>query len=255
MEPVISRYLRAFHNATDRTFVPSEQSRRELRGRGFERTLVAGRGVDMVRFSPQHRDPALRLAWGAADGPVLLYVGRLAAEKNVTLALRAYRQVRETHRGARMIVAGDGPCAQALRRDFPDVRFLGSQTGHALAATYASADLFVFPSESETFGNVTLEALASGLPVVAFDHAAAGELVTHGVNGWLVSPADAEGFVAACCAMTDSLDASRSASRAARRSVASHHWNRVLRAFEHQLTDALHEAGRSRVAETVTARA
>ena len=249
--PLIGAYLRNFHNATDRTFVPTERCRDELALAGFERLRVVGRGVDLERFSPRHRNAALRLGWGHhGSSPVLLYVGRLAAEKKVELALQAFRRARAYVPLARMVVVGDGPRRAALEREYPEVRFIGMQTGAALAACYASADVFLFPSESETFGNVTLEALASGLPVVTFDSAAAAEHVIDRVSGRLVAPGDDEAFVMATCLATTLHDFSRAGAArvATRRSVEAQSWPAVLGRFERQLLEVAFDAEQIRYA-------
>jgi glycosyltransferase involved in cell wall biosynthesis len=193
----IQAYLRNLHNRSQATFVPTRALRDELAAQGFQRVEVVARGVDTALFTPARRRAALRAAWGAADSaPVLLYVGRLAAEKNVRLALRAFTAVCQAQPQARMVVVGDGPQRRRLQAEFAQVHFAGAQRGEALAEHYASADVFLFPSESETFGNVTLEALASGLAVVAFDCAAAAECIRHGHSGWLVPPGDPGSFIA-----------------------------------------------------------
>lgn len=185
--PLVLAGLRRMHRLADATFVPTAELAAELQGAGFERLHVAGRGVDAERFSPAWRDDWLRREWHArATDPVLLYVGRLAAEKNVGLALQTFERLRRAHRGVQMVVVGDGPSRRRLEAAHPRARFVGALRGSELARHYASADVFLFPSRTETFGNVTLEALASGLAVVAFDTAAAGQHLRHGVNGWLV---------------------------------------------------------------------
>ena len=237
LSPVVQDYLRRFHNQSQTTFVPTRALAHELSEAGFERLEVVGRGVDTQQFSPGKRSEALRAQWGAGDGPVLLYVGRLAAEKNVTLALCAFDAVRLREPHARMVVVGDGPLRRRLEAEFPEATFVGTQRGEALAAHYASADLFVFPSLSETFGNVTLEALASGLPVVAFDTAAAAEHVDDCANG-LLAPAGAErAFVAAVCSLAwqhRHLDEVRAQARRAALAAA---WPDVLASFEAHLAD------------------
>jgi glycosyltransferase involved in cell wall biosynthesis len=172
---MIAACLRRFHNRANCCFVPTLALARQLRLEGFQRVEVQGRGVDTRLFTPEHRSVALRAAWNAPDPQqvVMLYVGRLAAEKNVLLALRAFQAARRLRPLTRMVVVGDGPMRARLEHDFPAAEFVGPKSGEALAAHYASADLFLFPSQSETFGNVTLEALASGLAVVAVDLAAA----------------------------------------------------------------------------------
>jgi glycosyltransferase involved in cell wall biosynthesis len=233
---LVVRYLRGFHNRTAATFVPCRSLRDELVAHGFERVEVLSRGVDARLFSPHKRSTALRQRWGARDDtPVLLYVGRLAAEKNVPLALAAFAAVRAERGDARMVIVGDGPLRGALQRSHPDVHFAGVQRGEALAAHYASADLFLFPSCSETFGNVTLEAMASGLCVIAFAAAAAGELVRDRRSGLLAAPGDDGGFVrAAVAAATRALDVDAVRGQARLRAQASD-WEPVLQRFEQRL--------------------
>ena len=198
LQPLVTRYLRWFHNNAGVTMVPTDGMRRELDALGFERLQVVGRGVDTVRFDPRHRSEDLRAQWGAsADAPVLLCVGRLAAEKNLDVLLDAWRSVKERTPAVRLVLVGDGPLRAALMQRCPDAIFAGQRTGEDLARHYASADLFVFPSLSETWGNVVTEAMASGLPVIAWDRAAAAELVRSGENGVRVRCGDVEGFHAA----------------------------------------------------------
>ena len=143
---------------------------------------MVGRGVDTERFAPARRSAALRREWQAESAPVLLMVGRVAAEKNVELGLRAFEGARRPAPDLRLVVVGDGPARSRLQSAHPDARFVGVQRGAELAAHYASADLFLFPSLSDTFGNVVLEALASGLPVASFAVAAAAEHVVDGLS-------------------------------------------------------------------------
>ncbi|WP_280156232.1 glycosyltransferase family 1 protein [Piscinibacter sp. XHJ-5] len=239
LSPVVHDYLRRFHNRTQRTFVPTRALRDELTAAGFERLDVVGRGVDTAMFSPGRRSSVLREQWGAGEGPVLLYVGRLAAEKNVALALCAFEAVRLQAPQARMVVVGDGPQRQRLQTEFPHACFVGVQRGEALAEHYASADLFLFPSLSETFGNVTLEALASGLPVVAFDVAAAAEHVEDCDSGQLAPPGDDKAFIAAACSLAwqhEHLAAVRENARAAALRAS---WKDVLTRFESRLADTV----------------
>lgn len=236
---LVAAYLRGFHNRTALSFVPCRRLAEALRAEGFERIEVAGRGVDAHAFSPERRSAALRLRWGAGvHHPVLLTVGRLAPEKNVGLALRSFRAVRERVPHARMVVVGDGPLRARLQAAWPDVHFAGVRRGEDLAAHYASADLFLFPSLSETFGNVTLEALASGLVVLAFDAAAAGELIRDGRNGRLVAPGDEAGFAAAACEAAARLDELGELRCQARTTAREQDWEPVLQSFEHRLVQA-----------------
>jgi glycosyltransferase involved in cell wall biosynthesis len=199
LEPVAMRWMRHFHNGADATLVPTRELQDFLSGRGFRNVLRLPRAVDTALFSPARRDDGLRAQWGAdAQAPVAIHVGRIAAEKNFGLAVRAFRALQQVQPRARFVFVGDGPERARLARENPDFVFTGVQRGETLARHFASADLFVFPSRSETFGNVTLEALASGVPVVAFDYGAAREHLHDGVHGAAIPDGDAGGFVQAC---------------------------------------------------------
>lgn len=249
LEPLTRGYLRRFHNATAATFVPTERLRGELAAQGFENLKVVGRGVDTEQFNPAWRDPALRAEWGAADdAPVVLYVGRVAPEKNIPLLFKAFEAIRRVRPDARLVIAGDGPLRPALEAGHPEVRFVGSLRGEALARCYASADLFVFPSLSETFGNVVIEALSAGLAVVAFNCAAAGDLIRDRVNGVLVEPGDDARFVEAACSTAEQvgrqpeLHALREGARAV--AVATG-WDSVLQRFDQFLSYIANENQKS----------
>lgn len=241
LTPLVSGYLRNFHNAAQRTFVPSRSVQSELSATGFQHLDLVGRGVDTDLFSPAMRSRTLRAAWGAVqdDQPVLLYVGRLAREKNVLLALRAFEIVYHLRPMTRMVVVGDGPLRTQLQTAFPMVHFAGIQRGEDLARHYASADLFVFPSESETFGNVTLEAMSSGLPVIAFNVAAAADHIANESNGVLVAPGNHNGFMEAVCrkaAIDRELLVPMRAR--AREAVLNLTWEKILGNFEALLVSA-----------------
>jgi len=224
----IERYLRWFHNRTATTLVPTPQLANQLGARGFRSVGVLSRGVDTRLFNPANRSPELRAAWGAADhDPVVMLVGRLAPEKNLELALAAFAEIRAANPGAKMVFVGDGPLLVPLARRHPDCHFAGNRRGADLAAHYASADLFLFPSLTETFGNVVSEALASGLPVVAYDMAAASALIEDGINGQRVAPGDEAAFIAASCALAGK-PASRSGFQTAGPASVQHlDWERI----------------------------
>ena len=183
----IAAYLRKFHNLTHLTMVPTQALRSELMAMGFERVQVVARGVDTDLFKPDRRSETLRASWGATpQSTVLLAVGRLAAEKNLDMVLRAFDAMRAVRDDVKLVFVGDGPLRASLQQRCPQALFAGMQSQQALATYYASADLFLFPSTTETFGNVTIEALASGTAVLAFNTAAAADWVQHDGNGWLV---------------------------------------------------------------------
>ena len=237
--PILA-YLRHFHNQGVQTLVPTVELAEQLQALGFLRTQVLARGVDTRLFSPQRRDPALRAAWGAApEAPVALYVGRLAAEKNLELAIAAFEAIRRTQPDARLVLVGDGPLAARLRARHPDVVYCGMRRGEDLAAHYASADVFLFPSLTETFGNVVLEALASGLAVAAFDYAAARAHVQPGRNGRLAPFGDAGEFVAAAAALARDPDALRRMGQTARQTMLELDSERVYDRLETLFFNAL----------------
>lgn len=239
MSSVVRAYLRQFHNGTDRTLVPTPAMRTALLRKGYDRLEVIGRGVDCAQFSPARRSETLRAAWGASpSAPVLLHVGRLASEKNVPLAFRAYEAVRVRVPGTRLVVVGDGPLRARLQQQAPDAIFVGQQAGTALAQYYASADIFLFPSVTETFGNVTLEALASALLVVAFRSGAAAVHIEDCASGVLVDPGDEQGFIAGACALAQQFRWLEPMRQSARNSALQANWDAVIARFESVLEDA-----------------
>ena len=176
--------------------VPTTRLGNELRALGFRNLEVVARGVDTRLYCPSRRSDALRRTWGAAPNDVVaLTVGRLAPEKNLDVVLAAYASMTKCKGSCRLVLVGDGPIRSGLQARYPQVIFAGTRHGEDLATHYASADVFLFPSLSETFGNVTLEAMASGLAVIAFDYAAAAEHIVHGRSGLLAAFDDTAGFV------------------------------------------------------------
>ncbi len=231
-QPIVG-YLRRFHNRTGCTMVPTEALRRELEADGFERTVVVARGVDSQGFGPQWRSEGLRRSWGAVPGDtVVLCVGRLAPEKNLGLLLEAFAAMRAASPSLRLVFVGDGPLRPTLQARCPDAVFAGLRSGADLAAHYASGDLFLFPSLTETFGNVTPEAMASGLPVLAYDYAAAAQLVRAGENGLLAPFDDHRAFVRQAVALVTDPAAARTMGLAARQTALGMDWVRIVRQIE-----------------------
>jgi glycosyltransferase involved in cell wall biosynthesis len=192
----IARVLRAFHNGTEATLVPTKSLARSLVASGYRNVSVSSRGVDTQLFNPQRRSQSLRADWGARpDDLVVVYVGRIAPEKNMGLVFSSFDEILRARHDAKLVLVGDGPQFATLKTRYPQHIFAGMRRGEDLAAHYASADMFLFPSLTETFGNVTVEALASGLAVVGYDYAAAAELIEDGHNGMLASPDDANAFI------------------------------------------------------------
>ena len=179
LAPLGWKYFRWFHAAAARTFTPTEAIRAEVQAHGFRHVGVWGRGVDGERFDPAFRSLEWRRHLGIADDAmVVLYVGRIAREKGLEHALRAMRQLAIAAPSIRFVIVGDGPYEAELRAAAPvNVIFTGRLDGIALSTAYASGDVFLFPSVTDTFGNVLLEAMASGLVVVSADAGNTRELV------------------------------------------------------------------------------
>jgi len=240
LQPTLAAYLRGFHRRTRATLVPTAALAASLAGEGLAGVRVLGRGVDTELFDPARRSAALRTVWGAsADDPVVLYVGRLAAEKNIGLALRAFAAIQERCPRARLVLVGDGPLRVSLQRRFPQHHFSGQRLGEDLAAHYASGDLFLFPSLTETFGNVTQEALASGLAVLAFRSAAAAETIVDGENGRTVDPGDEAAFMRAAVQLARADDIRRRLGARARQSMRERGWETIALRFEVVLREAI----------------
>ncbi|THJ34305.1 glycosyltransferase family 1 protein [Lampropedia aestuarii] len=187
LRQTVTNYMVRFHNRCHINLAPTHELAEALMAQGMQQVRVMSRGVDRGLFHPQYRSAALRTQWGVGkDDLVLLCVGRLAAEKQLDWVVQAWQAVRQHKPYTKLVLVGGGPEYQRLASSYPDVILTGPVSSHDLGAHYASADLFVFASMSETFGNVVQEALASGVPVVGFDYAAAKELIRHEVNGILV---------------------------------------------------------------------
>lgn len=233
------RYLRWFHNRTRCTMVPASDLKAQLASDGFERLVVLARGVDGKLFSPAKRSEALRAEWGAGpDDPVMIYVGRVAAEKNLSLAVEAFLELQRKVPRAKFVLVGDGPERAALEKAHPDFHYAGMRRGEELAAHYASADVFAFASVTETFGNVVTEALASGLVVLAYDYAATREHVRDSVNGFAAKFGDRDAFLAGVNTVLSRRVDWPVIRAAARKSAESITWDAIFDVYERELAAA-----------------
>lgn len=237
----IVAYLRKFHNKAAVTLVPTDGIRRELLAHGYENIEIIGRGVDTQLFHPGRRDAALRGQWGVGENETaVLYVGRLAAEKNLSLVFSAFDAMHQAHPATRLVLVGDGPERASWQAKRPEAIFCGTQVGDALATHYASGDVFLFPSLTETWGNVTIEAMASGLAVVAYDCAAAEEIIRHGENGLKVAPEDQAAFIAQAVSLASDVARQRRLGTAAAARAAQLSWDAIIDSFERVLLRLAH---------------
>ena len=234
----VAAYLRSFHNRAECTMVPTREIADELAAQRFERLRVVGRGVNPDVFTPARRSTELRASWGADEGTlVALCVSRFAHEKNFALVIQAYEAMRRIRPGARLVLVGDGPLEKQLKQQNVGCVIAGRKVNGELARHYASADVFLFPSMSETFGNVTLEAMASGLGVIAYDYAAAREVLRHGESALLAPFGDAATFMAHAERFAREPQLAPRLGKAARAAAESRTWDRIVADFEAVLLD------------------
>lgn len=226
----IAAWTDLFYRQCDSVLAPTLAIAGELEQRGMAgRVGVWGRGVDTEAFSPSRRSPLLRHKLLAGGDVVLLSVGRVSREKRLDVLLTAFAELHATRPGTRLVIVGDGPArAQLEDAAGPGVTFLGEARGRDLAALYASSDIFCFPSTTDTFGQVLLEAAASGLPVVAAAAGGAAELVEDGRTGLLVAPGDVDALAAALAALVDDSRRRASFGRRGRTAARTRTWGRAL---------------------------
>ena len=234
LESVAWGYMHWFYGQLDTVFVNSEEYRQSWIKRGFEqgKLKILPRGLDTELFHPGRRDSAFFEKFGALNGDVrLLYVGRISREKDLDLLADAYRCLRKEGLPVQLFVVGHGPYSEALAKSLPEAFFTGYLKGKELATAYASADVFVFPSTTDTFGNVILEAQASGLPVVVSDSGGPKELVADKANGLITRSHDLEDFTHAIRALVTNRALRERMANAARDSVIDRSWPRAFAKF------------------------
>lgn len=245
---VVLGWLRAFHNRTARTFVPTGDLRVRLEREGFKNLALLSRGVDALEFDPKHRCGELRRSWGAKPGDcVVLHVGRLSPEKNYPLLGGIYAKMREANKFCRFVFVGDGPLHAALARRHPDCIFAGAVAHERIPRWYASADVYIHASQSETFGNVVLEGLASGLAFAGFEYAAAAQFVRHGINGLLAPFGQTNKLSESAVELAANPALRNRLGRAARQGVLAQSWEAVAAGFASDLEAVVREGGASPV--------
>lgn len=241
-EPVWN-HLRRFHESAVLSFCPSQATRSELLDRGFhDRFRIWGRGVDSELFHPAKRSEELRRALAPEADLVLLYVGRIAPEKRLDLLLDAlpHLQARTPQRLA-LVFVGGGPAVEGLAaRNVKGVHFAGYQRGEDLAAHYASGDIFLFPSDTETFGQVVTEAMASGLPVVAPARGGVMDTVRPGETGILFEPGSVEDLVDKASTLLDDAPLRVRLGTQARAAAERRSWNAVFDKLFADYEEAVH---------------
>jgi len=236
-------WLRRVHNRTARTFAPTTALCDELAALGFRDLAVLSRGVDTWQFHPARRSGDLRLKWNAApENPVVVHAGRMAPEKNYPLLFECFAAMRAANPRCRFVLVGDGPLRARLERKHSDCLFTGFISRDDLARHYASADIYIHASLTETFGNVLTEALASGLAVAGFDYAAARQFIQPGHNGLAVPVDRPDMLLAAATRLATDAPLRAHLRASARDSVEPQSWETVIARFESDLAGVVARA-------------
>src|SRR6266478_1159459 len=234
LESMAWRYMHWFYGQVDVVFVNSEEYRQSWIKRGFDpaKLKIFPRGLDTELFTPARRDPAFFEKFSVQNGEVrLLYVGRISREKDLDILADAYRRLRDEGLPVQLFVVGHGPYSEAFAESLPEACLTGYLRGRELATAYASADIFVFPSTTDTFGNVIIEAQASGVPVVVSDSGGPKELVEDKANGLITKSRDVEDLTRAIRELVLDSDRRRRMGSHARESVVNRTWPSAFRKF------------------------
>ena len=241
LDPLAIRLHRRFYNRFDRVLVPSATAGEDLKKTGIRNIFIWSRGVNLDKYSPAHRNFELRKKFGADRQPLLLFVGRLVEEKDLKDLVSAVNLLKEKGHAFQLVIVGNGPMQSELQRLLPDAFFAGFQTGQSLSEWYASSDMLIFPSTTETFGNVVLEAFASGIPAVVVNKGGAKDLIREGIDGFIAesnSPKDLAGKIELALGNKNTL---LQMGKEARKKAEKQTWERanraVLKCYEEVLLD------------------
>jgi len=226
-------YLKFFHNRADMTLVPTGEMQETLLRSGFKNVNIVSRGVNIDLYSPSKRCCSLRESWGLTNNDIaVLYVGRVALEKNIRLAIRTFRTMQKENSKIKFIMVGDGPVSDQLREENGDFIFCGMKKGEELAKHYASGDILLFPSETETFGNIVTESMASGLAIIAYDYAAAHiHLNNKNQCGVTVTKGNEKEFIKQSVLLLKDNDRQKIYKERARSSSLNINWNTIVNNF------------------------
>ena len=236
LEEIIWGFLKWFHGFSKLNLCPSQDTLKVLESKGIENLRIWSRGIDRDKFNPNQRSLNIRYRLKAEDKIIFLYVGRMAAEKDLDILLDSIDIVNSNYADkAQFVFVGDGPYAKSIKeRSYDNVVFTGYLKDQELSAIYASSDVFIFPSSTETFGNVVLEAMASGLPVIAVNSGGVKENVFNDYNGLMCTPRDTVSFAKAIIRLIEDTQLRESLAANAREHSAMKSWSRI---FDQLVTD------------------
>ncbi|MBS4189936.1 glycosyltransferase family 1 protein [Bacillus sp. FJAT-49705] len=223
-------YMKWFHLPFKKIFVPSRETLEKLRSKGFSKMEIWSRGVDCTFFHPYYDRFAVRQQYRIRKKYILTYVGRLAPEKDVKTLLEVVKLIPdEVNENIQWVIVGDGPLKEQLQNSAPkNMSFVGFLKGKALAEVYSASDLFVFPSPTETFGNVVLESLASGTPVIGANSGGVKSIIQDGVTGRLCQPGDAQEFATAVLDLLNNESLRKQMSSAGRNYALTQKWEQIF---------------------------
>ena len=233
----VSRQTQQFYNACSTVLVPTQEMIKELSSLGVQkdRMKLWPRGLDHFIFNPKKRDLTCLQALTGNTKPNLLFASRLVWEKNLKTLVDIYKEIKKEGGYYNLLIVGDGNAAEELKKQLPTAFFLGKKSQEELATIYASSDVFVFPSVSETYGNVVVEAMACGLPCVVADGGGSKSFITNGVNGYAVRPFEAKAYMAKVKMLTEYKRHSEAVSEAGIRYTANLSWDRLVLKFYTEL--------------------
>lgn len=226
LESLLWRYLGWFYSNCETLFVPTHSMQKQIEANRIKTDFrIWSRGVEINRFHPANRNMLWRRKHGISDDQtVILFVSRLVWEKNLRAVIEVFKKYQQAEQKVVTLIAGDGPAMQQLQKELPETVFIGQVQGDELTFAYASSDIFFFPSDTETFGNVTLEAMASGLPVVAANAGGNRSLVEHNVNGFLANSTDYPQFYKYISLLTEDSNLRNNMAVDSRKKAESFHW-------------------------------
>ncbi len=230
LSPLLWRYMKWFYEPFEEIFVPSLETKKQLLNQGFKDVSIWSRGVDHHLFHPYYDKFDIRIKYNIKRPYILTYVGRLSPEKNVAFLLKLSRLLpNHLRHQVQWLIVGDGPSKEALEQEAGDsITFIGFLEHEHLAKLYAASDLFIFPSETETFGNVVLEALSCGTPVIAANAGGVKHIVSNKKNGYLCTPNSLEEFIESICTLLESPQLRLRFGDAARRYALTQSWDSVF---------------------------
>lgn len=237
------KYLVWFYSQCKHIYVPTASMADELAGRGINEGLrIWARGVDTELFSPEKRDLAWRQSIGVDDAQVMVsFVSRLVWEKDLQTVVDSFRKVLVADPAVKPLIVGDGPARKELQQLIPNAHFTGFLTGEDLARAYASSDVFFFPSDTETFGNVTLEAMSSGVPAVVADATGSKSLIEHGMNGLLATAKKTREFADHILALSGDAPKRADMAKVTRQKALAYSWDTINSGLLEQYYEALEQ--------------